>query len=171
MAELTTREKLQPSLLDRLTDDEPDRKQESRERRVLSLSRLRQCVLRDLEWLLNTGNLASTEDLDDHPLVARSVLNYGLPDFAGSFASNVDVRAIEQAVRQAILDFEPRILSRTVRVRALVDAAGAEHNALAFVIEGEIWAQPVPEKLLLETEIDLESGAATVVETPGRRPG
>ncbi len=29
MAELTTKERLQPSLLDRLTDDEPDKTQES----------------------------------------------------------------------------------------------------------------------------------------------
>lgn len=171
MAELTTKEKLQPSLLDRLTDEEPQRKQESRDRRVLSLLRLRQCVLRDLEWLLNAGNLASTQDLDDYPLVAGSVINYGLPDFAGSFASNVDIRAVEQSVRQSILDFEPRILSDTVQVRAIFNDDGMDHNALAFVIEGEIWAQPVPEKLLLQTEIDLETGAATVVETPGRRSG
>lgn len=31
MAELTSKERLQPSLLDRLTDDEPDKTQESRD--------------------------------------------------------------------------------------------------------------------------------------------
>jgi len=171
MAELTTKEKLQPSLLDRLTDEEPQRKQESRDRRVLSLRRLRQCVLRDLEWLLNAGSLAATQDLEDYPLVRRSVLNYGMPELAGCFASNVDIRAVEQGLRQAILDFEPRILPGTVQVRAIVSQDAMDHNALAFEIEGEVWAQPLPEKLLLKTEIDLENGAVTVVEKPGRRPG
>ena len=54
MAELAPRERLQPSLLDRLSDDEPDNAVEPRERRVLSLRTLREGVLRDLAWLLNT---------------------------------------------------------------------------------------------------------------------
>jgi len=33
MAELTQKERLQPSLLDRLTDDEPDKLSEAREQR------------------------------------------------------------------------------------------------------------------------------------------
>ena len=168
MAELTTKEKLQPSLLDRLTDDDPKQRQESRDRRVLSMRRLRQCVLRDLEWLLNTGNLEATEDLEDYPLVAGSVLNYGMPEFAGCFASNLDLVGMERAVRQAILDFEPRILRKTVKVRAIVSEGEMNVNALTFEIEGELWAQPLPEKLLLKTEIDLETGAVTVAEESGK---
>ena len=46
MAELTTSERLQPSLLDRLTDDHPEVAHESRERRVMSMRQLRAAVLR-----------------------------------------------------------------------------------------------------------------------------
>jgi type VI secretion system protein ImpF len=46
MAELTARDRLQPSLLDRLTDLEPEAKLEARERRVLSMRALRQSVQR-----------------------------------------------------------------------------------------------------------------------------
>ena len=60
MADLTPQERLQPSLLDRLTDSAPDTKRESRDRRVLSMRRLRSAVLRDLAWLLNTGHLETT---------------------------------------------------------------------------------------------------------------
>ena len=169
MAELTTKEKLQPSLLDRLTDDDPKNKQESRDRRVLSMRRLRQCVLRDLEWLLNAGNLAATEDLDDYPLVAGSVLNYGMPGLAGCYASNLDLVEMERAVRQAILDFEPRILRKTVKVRVVASEDEMNVNALTFEIEGELWAQPVPEKLFLKTEFDLETGAVIVAEEAGKR--
>ncbi len=49
MAELTPQERLQPSLLDRLTDDRPQETRESRERRVLSMRQLRASVMRDLD--------------------------------------------------------------------------------------------------------------------------
>ncbi len=162
MAELTPKERLQPSLLDRLTDDEPDQRQEAREKRVMSMRRLRQSVLRDLGWLLNSGNLASVEDLEDCPLVAHSVVNYGLPDLAGRAAMGIDLPAVERALRQAIWDFEPRILRNTVKIRAVVAQDQMNRNAVAFEIEGELWAQPVPLHLYLRTEVDLDSGTFSV---------
>jgi type VI secretion system protein ImpF len=171
MPELTQQERLQPSLLDRLTDEEPDKVQESRDRRVLSLRRLREGVRRDLAWLLNTGHLASTEDLTPYPFVAHSVLNYGIPDLAGVTASGADAGTLERVVRQAIWDFEPRILRHSVKVRAMIDQEQMSHNALTFVIEGELWAQPVPLHLYLKTEIDLETSAVKVTEYGGQGPG
>src|ERR1051325_4639249 len=120
MAELTQKERLQPSLLDRLTDDDPERKQESRDRRVLSPARLRECVRRDLTWLLNTTNLASSQNLDAEPNVARSVLNYGMPDLAGHTASSVDVRSLERMLLKVIWDFEPRLVKSSVKVKLMI---------------------------------------------------
>src|SRR4030095_2997094 len=94
VAELTQKERLQPSLLDRLTDHEPEQRQESREKRILSPNKLRESVRRDLTWLFNTPNLATVEDLDRFPLVAESVVNYGLPSLAGRTTSSVDVPAM-----------------------------------------------------------------------------
>lgn len=167
MAELTPSERLQPSLLDRLTDEEREKKQESREKRVLSLQRLRECVIRDLSWLLNTGHLESLEDLDDYPVAARSVINYGLRDLAGKTVSNSDSEELERTLRQAIWDFEPRILRNTVKVQVLLSGEQMSHNTLQFVIEGELWAQPVPLKLFLKTDLDLESGAVRIEEGSG----
>ena len=163
MAELTPTERLQPSLLDRLTDEEPAHSQESRNRRVLSIQKLRVSVLRDVAWLLNTTNLAESDLAEKHPLVAQSVVNYGLPDLAGLTASAVNIGELESLVRQAIWDFEPRILRHTLRVRAH-GADEMTHNALVFEIAGELWAQPVPLELFLKTEIDLESGEIAVSE-------
>ena len=88
MAELTPQERLQPALLDRLIDDAPHNKtKESREHRVLNKQRLRAAVLRDLAWLFNATNFASSADLAAHPEVARSVVNFGLPALAGQTAS------------------------------------------------------------------------------------
>lgn len=170
MAELTQQERLQPSLLDRLTDDERDKTHEAREQRVLSLRRLREGVRRDLAWLLNTGHLASTEDLTNYPEVSHSVLNYGIPDLAGATASSTDVTSMERLLRQALVDFEPRLLKNSVRVRATISHDQMTHNALTFIIEGELWAQPVPLHLLLKSEIDLESGSVKVTEYDGQGP-
>src|SRR5438105_3498426 len=106
MAELTPKERLQPSLLDRLTDDEPEKRQEARDKRILSPNKLRESVRRDLSWLFNTVNLAATDDLDDYPEVQRSTVNFGLPDLAGRTASSVDRAALERLLRRAIWDFE-----------------------------------------------------------------
>ena len=56
-------ERLQPSLLDRLTDNEPAKKEESRAQRVLSMKKLREGVVRDLLSLLNTTKLDVARDL------------------------------------------------------------------------------------------------------------
>jgi type VI secretion system protein ImpF len=165
MAELTQKERLQPSLLDRLTDDDRDQHQESREKRILSPARLRECVRRDLTWLLNTTHLAALQDLTEQPEVQRSVLNYGMPDFAGRTASTVDVRTMERLIARVIADFEPRLLKNSVKVWVIADPDTMNHNAMCFQIEAELWAQPLPLRLFLRTEIDLESGAATVVDT------
>jgi type VI secretion system protein ImpF len=37
-------------------------------------------------------------------------------------------------------------------------------NALAFEIEGDLWGQPLPTRLYLKSEIDLEDGRMTVAE-------
>jgi predicted component of type VI protein secretion system len=46
-------DRLQPRLLDRLTDDDPVKSEESRNQRIISLQRYKAGVLRDLDWLFN----------------------------------------------------------------------------------------------------------------------
>ena len=167
MAELSLQERLQPSLLDRLTDNEPEATVESRAQRVLSLNRLKKSVLRDLAWLLNSGNLAATEDLSAYPHTENSVLNYGVPDLAGATVSTTNILALESDIRQAILNFEPRILADSLKVSVIVNKEKMSRKTMSFLIEGQLWAQPLPIELYLSTDIDLETGNATVVETHG----
>jgi type VI secretion system protein ImpF len=165
MAELTPKERLQPSLLDRLTDDEPEQKQESRDKRILSPARLRESVRRDLSWLFNTPNMESVTDLEAFPQVAQSVVNFGLPGLAGRTTSGLELEDLERLLRQAIWSFEPRLLRSSIKVRLVADLRQMSHNALSFFIEAELWAQPIPLRLFLKTEIDLEAGVAQVIET------
>jgi type VI secretion system protein ImpF len=164
VAELSLQEKLQPSLLDRLTDDEPETNVESRAKRVLSLNRLKRSVLRDLAWLLNTGNLETVEDLDDVPEVRKSVLNYGILDLAGKTVSGTDMRKLEEEICEAILEFEPRILAESLSVRVNVNSGTMSEKTMSFEIEGQLWAQPMPINLFLRTDLDLETGSAAVNE-------
>jgi len=168
MAELTKKERLQPSLLDRLTDDEPDARQESREKRVLSPQRLRECVRRDLTWLFNTTNLDAMVSLAEFPEVSHSVVNYGMPDLAGRTASSIDIRTLEQVLCGVIWDFEPRLIRSSVKVRIVADEQKMNHNAMMFDIEAELWAQPLPLRLFFRTEIDLENGGVSVQEMSGQ---
>jgi len=163
--QLAPQERLQPALLDRLTDEEPEKKLEPREQRVLSKSRLRQAVLRDLAWLFNATRLETGADLGHAPYVRRSVVNFGLPAFSGVAASSLDVTDLTKAIRQAILDFEPRILPQTLQVRAVMDAGALDHhNVIGVQIHGQLWAQPVPLELLVRTEIDLETGKVEIAD-------
>lgn len=159
MAELTQKERLQPSLLDRLTDDEPLKKTESREQRILSFQKLKKSVMRDLMWLFNAGCLESTEDLSRYPEVQKSVVNFGIPGLIGKKASGIDITAMEANLKEAITCFEPRILSNTIKIRATKDEDQMGANTITFEVEGELWAQPVPERLYFRTIYDIELGS------------
>ncbi len=171
MVGLTQKERLQPSLLDRLTDEYPKRKQESRDQRVLSIQKLRECVLRDLSWLFNTVNLSAIQDLSQYPELEHSVINYGMPDLAGHTASSVEIHSLERLLKQAILDYEPRLIRKSVRVKLKLTESRMNHNAMTFDIEADLWADPVPLHMYMKTEIDLEIGDVNVTEYSGRSGG
>ena len=141
MAE-SNRDRIIPSLLDRLTDEGPG----APGRGVsVTVSELRRSVLRDLTWLFNTTRPFAPDAIEGRPQVGNSVLNYGLPPLSGLTASGLDIRQLE---------------------RDTVD----HHNVISLHIEGLLWAQPVPIELLLRTQFDLESGQSRVEETTaGRR--
>lgn len=169
MAELTQKERLQPSLLDRLTDRDPERKAESRTERVLSLQQLRKSVIRDIGWLLNTDNLMLNQDLEKYPETQHSVINYGMPDMSGTSVAHMDTEALVNHVKQAIIDFEPRILKNTIKIHLVVDDNKMNNQAVSFEIEGELWAQPTPLRVFLKTDLDLETGNVDVADSTGIR--
>ena len=163
--QLPPQERLQPALLDRLTDDEPDKKLEPREARVLSKRRMRESVLRDLAWLFNATQLEAVDPLAKAPFVRRSVLNFGLPAMSGKTASSLDVTDLTRAVREAILNFEPRILPPTLEIKTLLEAGELDHhNVIGIEIHGQLWAQPVPLEFLVRTDFDLETGKVRITD-------
>ncbi|MDN7716508.1 type VI secretion system baseplate subunit TssE [Burkholderia gladioli] len=158
MAELTPQERLQPSLLDRLTDLAPHEPEESREARVITAAKLRECVTRDIAALLNCTRQWEDEDLTGLEQVGNSVLNFGIPDLAGSALSGIDAGELQSRIRAALLDFEPRLIADTVQVSVSTDASRMDSRSLSFRIDAEMWAQPMPLGLYLRTDVDLETG-------------
>ena len=167
MSGLKGRERLQPSLLDRLTDHTPSAKRDGPDQQVLTLPQLRQAVLRDLAALLNTTNLESIEDFSDAPGAAKSTLNFGIPGLAGLLDTSTRVNRLEEELANAIRAFEPRIRPESLKVRARAADDSSGLPALLFEIEGELWAQPVPIQLFLETKIEVETRLAVVTEVKG----
>lgn len=161
MADIETRDRLQPALLDRLVRDD------AVAGHVISKSELRQAVLRDLSWLFNATQ-PHPEWLEERPELAGTVLNFGMPPLAGKLASRLDLSRLERVIADTIKRFEPRILADTLQVVAMEPSDVLEtHNVVEFEIRGHLWAQPVPLEILLRTKLDLEAGLVDVREAGG----
>lgn len=157
MADRTISEQLQPSLLDRLTDNAPESATEGRADRVIDISRLREIISRDLSWLLNTSNHENDLDLKRHSNVANSTLNYGIREVAGDFSTVRRAQEIQTAIREAIERFEPRIAAGSTVVE-LRKGDEPSQTIIHFDIRAEMWAQPMPQELYLRTRVDVVTG-------------
>lgn len=164
MGQWSLKERLQPSLLDRLTDWHPGKTRESAAQQSMSQKEFKDAVIRDLGWLFNSVSLDVCVDLEAYPEVERSVLNYGLPDISGQTSSTVDVKSVERAVKQAVCQFEPRIIRNSLRVKVHSDPNEMSHNSLVFEIEGAVFGQPSPFQIVLRSELNLECGEFSVKE-------
>lgn len=157
MADRTLTERLQPSILDRLTDDSPEKTSENPSDRVIDIRKLREIIQRDLAWLLNTGNLDSELDADRYPNVVRSVVNYGVPDSTGDFANKQRAIAVRESIRRAVELFEPRLIDGTLSVVSRTEDEQRE-SRIVFDIVADMWAEPVPTELYLRSQFDTTTG-------------
>lgn len=165
MADHGLTERLQPSLLDRLTDDDPTNPAESRDSRVIDLRRLREIVMRDLSWLLNTFDNSTLIDAERFPHASNSVLGYGVEEVAGEYSTLDRTMRIRASIHTAIERFEPRIIPGTLNV-VLRDQEKSGHTVVTFDIAADMWAQPLPMELYLRSEVDITTGELKL-ERPG----
>jgi type VI secretion system protein ImpF len=97
----------------------------------LSIEDLKDTVARDLEALLNTRTVIPETLLKQYPECSRSIVTYGLNDFAGLSLSSSDDRAhICQCLEKAIARHEPRLRN----VRASLEVQEGSINRLNFAI-------------------------------------
>jgi type VI secretion system protein ImpF len=134
--------RFEPSFLDKLFDDEPHRPAPAAMRQW-SLEELKSTVARDVESILNTRIALTEAQLAMLPECQRSVLTYGLNDFAGlSLASHYDRTFICQSIQQAIARHEPRL--RQVVVTLELNEQQST-NALNFAIQALLVVHPAEE--------------------------
>ena len=138
---------------------------------VVSSRVLREAVRRDIEMLFNTERyeveplLTPTEmqeaperplDLGPFPEIRRSVVNYGVPSFAGRSARDFDRDALARELTGILAQFEPRLKRETIKVRVSRDSKAG----LMIEIDALLIMSPAPERLRLRTMIDLDNGRA-----------
>jgi type VI secretion system protein ImpF len=147
-----------PTLFDRLCDDAPSESAESPKAYATNRAQMRLIIQRDLGFLLNTTNQADLFDVDKFPEAAKSTINFGVPHLAGGYLSEKKWNDIEFMLRDAIRNFEPRIMAETLIVRPLhKEHASSHYNVLTFEIAGLIQMQPYPMEFMVQSVVDLET--------------
>jgi len=142
-----------PTLLDRLLEPSIESKA------GMSRQAYQQSVLRDLQWLL--GAVAPSQHMlppTHYPEVCRSVLNYGIPGSTGMTLTERELTNLTQAIQDAILTYEPRILPGSLSVNVLPDSEHATRSQLVFRIHLTLWFEPYPLQLSVHVQWDIESG-------------
>jgi type VI secretion system protein ImpF len=170
-------QKLNPSLFDKLTLDnrvvdmldqgDGDAPSVTEAASPMDIARYnetatRNSVRRELNWLLNTINLAAVQDLDSYPQVKTSVLNYGLPDLTGRISTKGAIQARASEIAQTIRVFEPRLDGDHLEVVASSEV-GVD-NAVSYVIRGDIRSAVRKMPVKFYAAIEVETGEAIVRE-------
>jgi type VI secretion system protein ImpF len=144
------------SLVDRLIDRDPKLASDPATTRPQSVRQLKAALRRDLEWLLNTRRIpdAAPDSMEE---LARSLFNYGVPDFSHvSITSPKDRTWLALELETTIAMFEPRL--KDIRVNVVEDSATSTSRMLQFQIEGMLQMDPSPEQVSFDTVLQLSSG-------------
>ena len=172
LSQLPPQDRLQPALLDRLTDDEPDKKLEPREAACCrSAACGRRCCATSPGCSTPRGSRRAT-DLANVPHVRRSVRQFRPAGAVGH--DGLLARCDRPRPRHPRGD--PRLrAAHPAGIAADHGAARAgrldHHNVIGVEIRGQLWAQPVPLEFLVRTEIDLETGQGRRSPISPRRAG
>lgn len=149
---MNSKNEIRPSILDRLTSTSQAYDSEW----GYSVSRLKECLLRDLAILLNTRNRFIAPP-SEFSYTQSTLLNYGLPDLGGfNLASDRGKAELVNLLDSALRRFEPRFKSLRVHFVATDSVSGL----VKFRIEALMHADPVPEMVAFDTVLD--TGEKTV---------
>lgn len=113
-----------------------------RARQVITESVLRREVARDLEALLNTIAMESTDDLSEAEYVRKSILNFGLPDISNHTIDHVGMREVPEEIRVAIINYEPRLAAASVTVERDT-TVNPEELKVRFIVRADLTCDPV----------------------------
>jgi type VI secretion system protein ImpF len=113
----------------------------------LNVDQVKDSVAFDLEALLNTRAVISEDLLRAYPECNRSIVSYGLTDFAGlSLVSLDDRAAVCRSLERTISRHEPRLRN----VRATLELSNKSINRLNFSITASLMIQDSKEPVLFD---------------------
>jgi len=148
-------QRLMPSILDRLIDPASGG---TASLQGYSVEQMTEAVRRDLEELLNSRRTSAGID-PIYVETLRSVIGYGLPDFASVDTATAGARsAIGRLMENVIAIHEPRL--RHVRA-SLIESARKEDRSVRFEIQARLAVDPSPE-VGFETVMELMTGHTTI---------
>jgi type VI secretion system protein ImpF len=152
--------RVMPSVLDRLIDYEPEVSREPAASRSKSVRQLKQSVKRDLEWLLNTRQVA-LELSPELREVNDSLAAYGFPDFSTININDPESRKrLLRSIEAAISVFEPRLDNVIITFEPMQD----NQRMMRFRIDAHLKVEPAPEPVAFDTKFFLNSGQYVVRE-------
>jgi type VI secretion system protein ImpF len=168
MARTEIERTVRPSILDRLTDNEPGLAADPPITREESERRYRLAVERDVEALLNTRRVMFPAP-DWCPELRRSVYDYGLIDTTSiSVGTKAGRERLLSALQDAIERFEPRLAQPRVR---LLDAQQVRAPQMRFVVEAVLVMDPGREDVMFDTVLEIASGEYDVRDTDASAGG
>jgi type VI secretion system protein ImpF len=157
--------RFEPGLLDKLFGS--DSHQPSSVVHQLSLDELKRSVARHIESLLNARIVFTDKRLARFPECRRSVLTYGLDDFAGlSLASHDDRKTICDSIQRAIERHERRL--KQVKVKLELNAQST--NMLCFAIQALLVVHPAEEPINFDAMLQPSTLQYSVTHARTKRP-
>jgi len=160
-----------PSLIDRLSSDEPDfydstnidasgqlRRQTNKAKSREAVRRYEDSVRRDLEWLFNSRRVED-DRLERYPQVRSSVFCYGIPDLNSEDPSRThDKDELLHNMEDAVARFDRRLRDLTIEFGSQVLGS----HLLHFHIAGVVMMDPVPAEVAFQSSLDPTNGECKV---------
>ena len=146
------------SILDRLTDLEPDSQREAPLTPWEALRQFKTALCGDLAALLNTRR--AEEDFDrSYQETTNSLLTFGVTDFTSlNLKNSLDQERVRRSMERAIRQFEPRL----TRVAVTIEPPDPLKPVLRFQIAALMHTAPGGEAVLFDAALYRDSRRFTI---------
>ncbi len=150
-ANINPDQKLVPTILDRLIDDDPDGATNLDPMRNYGVQAMLAALKRDLEALLNSRRRVVSVPRE-FPETDHSLVNYGLTDITNSGSkTSAAHNDLCHMLTSTLARFEPRLTSVVVTLRENTDALD---QTLRFRIEAMLNIEPAPELVQFDSFVE-----------------
>lgn len=142
-----------PSLLDRLTDLDPESKKEVRSNPWEEMREYKASLCRDLSALLNTRR-AEEDFPPGYEEATNSLLSFGVVDFTTyDLMNGIEQERVRRSIERAVRQFEPRLVSVTVSI----EEPDPLKPVLQFQIAAMLRTEPAAESVVFDVTLQRES--------------